>query len=430
MSELWGLSAGEAAAAVARRDISAAEIVTACLARIEEREPVVHAWVHLDRDLALRQAAACDAEPPRGPLHGVPVGVKDIIDTADQPTAYGSSAYAGHRPPADAVCVRRLREAGAVVLGKTVTTEFALFHPGPTANPHDPSRTPGGSSSGSAAAVADGHVPVALATQTAGSITRPAAFCGVFGLKPTFDRLDRTGVNPTSPTLDTLGVLARDAADLGPLAAVLAGEPVDAFDPGRDPLPDKPRIGFVRTAHWGACDPDARERIETAVERLAGDATVEEVTLPAGLVEAQTTIMLREVADCLAPQRHAHGEALSAQLRALLDEGAAVTDGDHRAALALAGDARERLVEVFVDHDVLLAPAVRGEAPVGLNATGDPLLCRAWTLLGAPTVAVPGLTGAAGLPLGVQVAAPAGRDDLALAAARWIAERLPVAVAP
>jgi Asp-tRNA(Asn)/Glu-tRNA(Gln) amidotransferase A subunit family amidase len=217
------LTATEAAERIRTGALTSEALVRACLDRIAERDGALHAWAHVDPDRALAEARARDAEEPRGPLHGVPVGVKDLIDTADLPTAYGSPIYAGYRPAVDAACVERLRAAGAVVLGKTVTTEFALFHPGPTCNPHDPGRTPGGSSSGSAAAVADGHVPLALGTQTAGSIIRPAGFCGVWGFKPTFERLPTAGIKPIAPSLDTLGPFARGPDDLALCAGVLAG---------------------------------------------------------------------------------------------------------------------------------------------------------------------------------------------------------------
>lgn len=421
------LSATEAARLIRTGGLTSAELVRSCLDRIGEHDDVVGAWEYLDPDLAVAEARRRDAEEPRGPLHGVPIGIKDIVDTADMPTACGTTIYDGRRPPGDAACVRRLRDAGAVILGKTVTTEFALFRPGRTANPHDPSRTPGGSSSGSAAAVSDYQVPVALGTQTAGSIIRPASFCGVFGLKPTYGAFDLTGVKAVSSSLDTLGHLARTAEDLALVAEVLAGPGPDfGLETGEGPE-TTPSIGFARTPEWGHVDPSTQSLITRAVDRLADDTAIEEATVPTvfgGLVEAQTTIMEYEAARSLGDEWRGHPDQLSPQLLAVLERGRATALGAYEDAVRLAGECRDRLPELFRAADVVLAPCVLGEAPPGLDATGDPLLCRAWTLLGTPTVAVPGLRGPGGLPLGVQVVAPRGRDGVALAAARWIAARL------
>lgn len=403
---------------------SAVEVTTDVLERIAAREEQLHAWVHLDVDLALARARALDAVPAaeRGALHGLPVGIKDIIDTADLPTEHGSPIHAGHRPERDAAAVARLRAAGAVVVGKTVTTEFALFHPGPTVNPHDPTRTPGGSSSGSAAAVGAGTLPLAVGTQTAGSVVRPASFCGVVGAKPTLGAVPTAGVKPCSETLDTVGVFAADVEGAAIALGVLADDP-PAFRPAD--LGDRPRIGFCRTPWWDALDPDAARTLEAAVGRLAGDLDVVEVALPAGfdgLVAAQQAVMGTEVLAALAHERTSAPERLSEHLRAYLEEAATLAAG-YEDGLALAARCRTALPDVFADVDVLLAPSVLGEAPP-LETTGDPLLCRAWTLLGTPTVAVPGLTGPAGLPLGVQVIAPVGRDDLALGGAARLAPLL------
>jgi Asp-tRNA(Asn)/Glu-tRNA(Gln) amidotransferase A subunit family amidase len=412
---LTELSATAAADAIRSGELSSVDLVRACLERIAEREPTLHAWRHLDPDAALEQARARDADAPRGPLHGVPVGVKDVIDTQDQPTSYGSPIYDGHRPDLDAACVSRLRAAGAVILGKTVSTEFALFHPGPTTNPHDASRTPGGSSSGSAAAVADGMVPLALGTQTAASVVRPASFCGVFGLKPTFGTIPTTGVKAISPSLDTVGVFARTADDLVVALAAMAERPVVEGS--------SPRLAWVRTHEWEQADPDTR----TALATVASELELPEVTLPddfRGLVDSQTTIMLAEVAQNLAREYDEHRDDLSDLLRALIAEGAMITDEALRVARDHASRCRAKLSEVFADHDVVLTPSAIGEAPVGIEATGDPLFGRIWTLLGTPSVAVPGLRGPTGLPLGVQVVAAPGEDAAAIAAARWLARHL------
>jgi Asp-tRNA(Asn)/Glu-tRNA(Gln) amidotransferase A subunit family amidase len=305
-----------------------------------------------------------------------------------------------------------------VILGKTVTTEFALFHPGPTANPHDHARTPGGSSSGSAAAVADHMVPVALGTQTAGSIVRPASFCGVYGYKPTFGAIPAEGVRAIGPSLDTIGPLARTVDDLAVTAAVMG---VAEAAPG--PVGRTPSIAFAPTWEWQRADPATRESIVALVARL-GLAEVELPEAFADLVDAQTTIMDAEAAAALAPEHRDHPGQLSRQLRDMLTRGRAVDADAVRRARAHAARCRELLRSVFTDHDALLVPGVVGEAPEGLDATGDPLFCRIWTLLGTPAVAVPGLRGPHGLPVGVQVVADLGRDAVALAAARSIGDAI------
>jgi Asp-tRNA(Asn)/Glu-tRNA(Gln) amidotransferase A subunit family amidase len=413
------LSAMAAATAIRTGQLTSEALVTACLARIAEREDTVHAWVHLDHEAALAAARRADAQPADGPLHGVPVGVKDLLDTADAPTGYGSPIHAGHRPDADAAAVANLREAGAVVLGKTVTTEFALFHPGPTANPRDPERTPGGSSSGSAAAVADRMVPVALGTQTAGSIVRPASFCGTYGYKPTFGTVPTAGCRPVGPSLDTIGPLARSVEDLALVTAVLAGGGA-----GHVIFADRsPSIAFARTPEWEHAEVSTRDRITA----LATDLGLPRVALPADfaqLVAAQTTIMDAEAAVALDDEWRAHPDQLSAELQELLARGRATPADDVRAARTLVAACRAALPAALAGHDALLVPSTLGEAPVGLDATGDPLFCRSWTALGAPAVAVPGLTGPDGLPLGVQVVAPPDRDADALAAAAVIGRHL------
>ena len=317
------LPAHAAARAIAARELTSEELVQACLDRIAEREDAVGAWEQLDPEAALAQARARDAERPRGPLHGVPVGVKDVIDTRDLPTGYGSPIRAGHRPVADAPCVMRLRAAGAVILGKTVTTEFAMWTPGRTANPHDHRRTPGGSSSGSAAAVADGMVPVALGTQTAGSIAAPPAFCGVLGLKPSHGLLPTTGVMPLSPRLDTLGVLARDAEDLALVAEVIAGAAL-----GGARVAGAPALALARTPWWEQADEHGQAALLEAAARLrSAGATVTEVSLPepfAGLPEAHDTLMAFDAARALAPEREEHAGRISPRVREYLERGAGI----------------------------------------------------------------------------------------------------------
>jgi Asp-tRNA(Asn)/Glu-tRNA(Gln) amidotransferase A subunit family amidase len=378
----------------------AVEAVSACLERISARENDVRAWVDFDPEPALAEARERDAEPARGPLHGVPIGVKDIIDTADRPTQHGSPIFAGHRPAADASCVAALRAAGAVVLGKTQTTEFAGYAPAPTHNPHALDHTPGGSSSGSAAAVAAGMVPVALGTQNAGSVVRPAAFCGVLGFKPTFGLVDRRGVGALAPSLDTVGWFARSAGDLALLLDVLA--------PGSGGAAAE-RVALVRTPHDAEADADEHAALAAAAEALGAPETDWPAAFD-GLTEAQLAVMAYEAAGVLGPLRAEHAQRMSPALLGLLEQGDAVEPGAYAAALARARAAWAALPASFGGFDALLVPAVRGEAPAGLDSTGDPLFCRAWTLLGVPAVAVPAGRGAHGLPVGVQLVGRPGAD--------------------
>jgi Asp-tRNA(Asn)/Glu-tRNA(Gln) amidotransferase A subunit family amidase len=380
------LEAIESARLLADREVRSEELVRECLERIEARDGELRAWAHVDPDHALAQARARDEEAPRGPLHGLPVGVKDVIDTADLPTGYGSPIYAGHRPDRDADCVAWLREQGAVILGKTVSTEFATYEPPPTVNPHDPERTPGGSSSGSAAAVADGMVPLAYGTQTAGSVIRPASFCGVVGFKPRHGWTPTGGIKRLSARLDTLGTFGRTVAD----AALLAGF---------EPAPGEARIAWCPTP-WG----DA-EAIAEAAQRL----DLPEAELPAdfaGLADAQETLMAYDVARNLEPEWNGHRELLSEAMQAYLERAWQVPREDAEAGAALGDACRARLPEALGGYDALLVPAAAGEAPLRSGGTtGDPLFCRAWTLLGVPAISVPGMTGPAGMPVGVQLVA-------------------------
>ena len=413
------LNAWEAAAAIAAGTLTSEALVRDCLERIAARDPAVAAWTHLDPQQALAQARDRDRAGGGGPLHGVPVGVKDIIDTADMPTTYGSPIYAGHQAAWDAACVALLRQAGAVVMGKTVSTEFAMYEPGKTANPHNPAHTPGGSSSGSAAAVAAEMVPLALGSQTAGSIVRPASFCGVVGYKPTHGDFSLAGIKLLSQTLDTLGGFARCVQDLALLRAVLMDSP-----PQLTELAGPPRIGLCRTPQWPQADPATREAVETAAGRFAdAGARVDEVTLPAGfdgLVEAQTTVQIFEGVRCCAYELTQRRDQLSASTQRLLGPGENLSYADYRAALRLAETCRAALPAVFAAHDVLLVPSAPGEAPAGLGATGNPLFNRTWTFLHTPVVSLPGLTGPQGLPVGVQAVGPLGGDDHLLAVAAWM----------
>jgi Asp-tRNA(Asn)/Glu-tRNA(Gln) amidotransferase A subunit family amidase len=423
MPQLNELAACEAAKRLAAREITAEQLARACLARIEAREPAVGAWIHLDPDAVLAQARALDAGPVRGPLHGLPIGVKDLIDTADQPTAYGSPIYAGHRPAADAACVALARAAGALILGKTVTTEFAWRHPGKTANPRDPRFTPGGSSSGSAAAVADTMVPLAFGTQTAGSVIRPASYCGVVGYKPTFNTVSRAGIKSLSETLDTLGVLARSAADAGLLVGALSGR---ALVPA--PLERAPKIAICRTPQWTSAHPETVAALEKAEQAAArAGAKVARLELPAAfadLLQAQVDIMDYEIYRALASDRLHHFTKMSATLQGLVKNAGKVDAARYDEARTLAHSCRAMLGDAFGDADVILAPSAPGEAPRGLEGTGDPVFNRIWTLLGTPSVNIPAGTGPNGLPVGVQVIGRLRDDRRALAVADWLQPRL------
>jgi Asp-tRNA(Asn)/Glu-tRNA(Gln) amidotransferase A subunit family amidase len=418
-------------AALRARETTAEAVARRCLDAIAEAEPTLRAWAHLDEAQVLEQARERDrqlaADPASvGLLHGVPVGVKDIVDVAGMPTGNGADLPVSGVAEADAVAVARLRAEGAVIVGKTVTTEFALFRPGPTTNPHDATRTPGGSSSGSAAAVGAGTIPLAIGTQTAGSIVRPAAFCGVVGGKPTVGSVPRDGVTACSSTLDTVGLLGSDVRGVAAGLAVMAADP-ESFTPA--PV-EGLRIGFCRTFEWGEIDPPTQEIVEAGVRRLSDRLDVREVALPdmmRGIVQAQQVIMQVECADELAAVRAQYEELLSAKLLEVLDAGEAWRWA-YGPAVDHAALGRALLDQLFADVDVLVAPAVLGEAPSSAT-TGDPLLCRMWTLLGTPAIAVPGLTGPAGLPVGVQVVAPPGRDAVALGAAELVADTFAGAVA-
>jgi amidase len=415
------LTARDAAREIAEGRLGAEALVRAYLDRIEARESVVGAWHYLDREQALAEARARDAEPPRGPLHGVPIAVKDLIDTHDMPTGYGSPIYERHRPAADASCVALARAAGAVVLGKTVTTEFAAFTPGKTANPHNPAHTPGGSSSGSAAAVADGMAPLAFGTQTAGSVIRPASFCGVVGYKPSLGMIARAGVKPLADSLDTVGVMARNVADAAFFAGVLTERPAlrHLMPPERPP-----QIGLYRTPVWAEAEPVAAaalDRARAALERAG--AMVEELAIAPEhepLSEAQDKIMGFEMARALAHERIRHSAQLSPRLAQMLDAGMAVGADEYDAARAAAETARAGLGTFFGGCDAVLTPAAPGEAPAGLGYTGNPVFNRMWTLLGTPCATVPAYWGDSGLPTGAQLVGRVGDDARLLACALFL----------
>jgi amidase len=378
----------------------------------------VKAWAHLDADQVLAQARARDRAPRRSPLHGIPIGVKDIIDTIDMPTEYGSPIYPGHRPAWDAACVALLRDAGAVIMGKTVTVEFAVRHPNKTRNPRNLAHTPGGSSSGSAAAVADDMVPLALGTQTGGSVVRPAAYCGVVGLKPTFNLINRAGVKPNSESLDTVGLMARSVSDAALLLAVLTSQSTDAL------AAVKPRIGYWRTPQWPRADAATHARLEDAAARLAkAGASVREIALPAAfdaIEAAHGRINDYEMSRAFAYERRAHPEKISATLLKKLRAADACTCEQYAGAQRHAAACRALLADAFSDVDVLLVPSTPGEAPATLATTGESTFNRIWTALHVPAVTLPVYTGPGGLPIGIQLIGPFGRDLDLLACAEWV----------
>jgi amidase len=420
------LSVCEALDEIAAGRLTSAALTRACLERIALREPVVRAFAHLDPAQALAAAAERDRATMRGPLHGLPLAVKDIIDTADQPTGYGSRAYPDNHPAQDAACVALARAAGAVVLGKAVSTEFAFRAPGPTANPHAPAHTPGGSSSGSAAAVADLMVPVAFGTQTAGSVIRPGSFCGVVAYKPSHGTINRTGVKPLAESFDTVGLFARSVADVALVAGVLAGEaPADCrIEPVRPA-----RVGLCRTPWWGEAEDASRAAVEAAAAALArAGVEVEEVTLPAAFDrfnDWQSTVLRFEACRTFAYERSAHADRLAASTLEELDAGSRIARAVYLDAKARIRDCRRMIAEVFEGRDLLLAPSAPGEAPRGLESTGEPTFNRLWTGLLTPCLNLPGFTGPNGLPVGVQTIGARDDDRRLLRWSAWIAARLP-----
>ncbi len=409
MQDPAALTATAARHAMATGTLTPAALWEACHARIAAREPVVRAFTVL----------ASHAPGGDGPLTGLPMGVKDVLDTADLPTGYGSPIWAGHRPRADAACVAWARAAGAVVMGKTVTTEFATRVPGPTTNPHDPTRTPGGSSSGSAAAVAAGFVPLAFGTQTAGSVIRPAAYCGVVGYKPSFGVIDRHGMKLMSASLDTIGVLARSVADCALLAGTVSG--LDLGDPDRAIA--APRIGLCRSPFWDRAAPETVALFDGLADRLSrAGAVVRPFDLAGfdGAEHAHSVIMNHESARAMGWELTRHPGRLSATLHERLTFGLGQPTAEVITARARQRAWQAWFTQAMAGLDILVTPAAPGEAPVGIEHTGDPCFNFVWSLLHVPCVTVPAGAGPAGMPLGVQVVGALDRDATTLAAAAWV----------
>lgn len=435
-TDLHWLSAHDAARLLREGAFSAEEYVGACIARIREEEARVQAWAYFDAEHALEQACRADDRRregrPIGPLHGIPVGVKDIIDVRGMPTGDGTPLHAGRIPLEDAAVVSRLRQAGAVIMGKTVTTELATYAPGKTRNPHNPEHTPGGSSSGSAAAVAAGMVPLAIGTQTNGSVIRPASYCGVVGLKPTHGMIPRTGILAQSRPLDHVGVFGRTLEDAALLAEALAGH--DEGDPDTQPIPRPPllhtlasapplppKLAFVPTPMWAQAAPDLQAGFAELTD-LLGDR-VDTFNLPESARDAlewHRTVMEADLAASFEQEYEAGREQLSDSLRSQIERGRQVLAIDYRRALARVPLLGEAFDGVFEAYDAILTPATTGTAPHGLASTGDPVFCTLWTLCGLPALSLPLLRGENGLPIGVQLVGNRGDDARLLRTARWL----------
>jgi aspartyl-tRNA(Asn)/glutamyl-tRNA(Gln) amidotransferase subunit A len=437
MPELSELTATEAALRIRQRDLSPMGLVEALLQQIDRIEPEVQAWVTLDRSgaLATAQQLATEAERGsiRGPLHGVPIGIKDIYYTAGMKTTCGSRIFADQVPNYDASTVARLKQAGAIILGKTVTTEFATADPGPTRNPWNIDHTPGGSSSGSAAGVAARMIPVAMGSQTGGSIQRPAAYCGVFGLKPTHGRVSTYGVFPVSWCLDHLGPLARTVSDIALVLQVLAGH--DPLDPSssRAPVPDyvqaiqradrPPRIGLLRQFYLEGADPELRAHTEAVAEQLGrAGAAVEEVKLPdsfRAVLSAHRIIMHVEAAAVHAELFRQHADLYRPKLRATIETGTLIPAVSYMQAQRLRRQFRLDMTQLLQRVEFLVAPAATGPAPRGLTSTGDPSFNSPSSFSGLPAITIPSGLSSAGLPLAIQLMGAAFEEDRLLAAARW-----------
>ena len=434
------MTAVQAAEAIRQGDITSEELVQSCLERIDEFEETVGAWAYLDPEYALRQAKKADLARKSGfslgPLHGIPVGIKDIFDTYDMPTEDGTVLHAGRQPTEDSTVVALLREAGAVIMGKTVTTELAVYAPGKTANPHNPEHTPGGSSSGSAAAVGSFMVPLAVGTQTNGSMIRPASYCGVVGYKPSHGLISRHGVLRQSPPLDTIGVFGRTVEDVALIAEVLMA--FDANDKALRPRarpklvatvaaepPVDPDFAFVKSPVWEGADPDVRSAFEELADHL-GERT-KEVTLSETFDYAhgwQKTIMEADLAKNFLVDEQKGRDKISKVLCEMLDRGKDYTAVAYNEAVEHIDVLNNLLEEVFEKYNAIITPATTGEAPKGLDATGSPTFCTLWTYCGLPAVTIPVIQGSNGLPVGVQVVGRKGDDARVLQCARWLMESL------
>ncbi|PCJ07935.1 MAG: glutamyl-tRNA amidotransferase [Rhodobacteraceae bacterium] len=439
--DLHLLSASQAVDGICAGQFSSEELTEACLARIEETDKTIRAWAYLDPAEALASARMMDlirrSGRATGPLHGVPIGLKDIIDTVDMPTQRGSAIFAGRQPEADACIVERLREAGAVILGKTKTTELAFVHPTDTTNPHDPSRTPGGSSSGSAAAVAAHQVPLAIGTQTNGSVIRPASFCGIYGFKPTRGVISRRGVLQTSASLDQVGGFARTLEDVALLSDVIGSydpnDPLSFARPrpqmacgARAEVPVQPDIAWFDLPFNSRLDEDAREGLDAVISQLGGRverfAPAPQMT---DLVAVQAIIHEYEINLHLASVFENHWDRISQTLQPVIERARKISPAQYEDALEVKRSCEASFAKHFTDFDAILAPSATGEAPLlTTNSTGDPVFCTLWTLAGLPTISLPLLVGENNLPVGVQLIGGLEEDDRLLRTAAWMQTKL------
>ncbi len=434
------LSALELAGSIRDGRVTSRSVVESCIERITSTDGTLRAWQWLDPDHALDQADRLDRSrkfgKPLGALHGVPVGIKDIIDVGSVPTRHGSPLFAGRKARRNAFVVDRLSDAGAVILGKTVTTELAFMNPAETTNPHDATKSPGGSSSGSAASVAHCQAPLAVGSQTNGSVIRPASFCGVFGFKPTRGVISTDGVLETCPNLDQLGVFGRTLEDVAALADAISGH--DSRDrkswPGprprmrdgcRQEVPVEPDFAWFEPAYFDRLSEDSRQGFEDVVELLGGQ--VDRIAVPDGfdsLVETHRIIMDYEFNRGLGPRICRNPELVSAEVLGVVERAASITEADYRRALAMKSSAEHYFELFFRDYDAIIAPSAPGEAPARESGTGDPVFCTVWTLCGLPAVTLPVLTGNADLPIGLQLIAGREEDDRLLRTARWLIDEL------
>lgn len=428
MKDLESLSASQAIKALSKREIKATDLLLSCLDRIGQRENHVKAWTSLGKENALTRAKELDKGAFKGILHGLPIGVKDLYDTYDLPTSYGSPIYANHYPVTDAVSIALIRQAGGIILGKTVTTELASFKSGPTTNPHNSRHTPGGSSSGSAAAVADFMVPLSTGSQTAGSMIRPASYCGVVGFKPSLGKVSIAGVKSLSVSLDTLGCFGRTVEDVGLGVAAMSGDHRLAKI---EALHNKPRIAICKTSNWSLAHQETATAMAVArhaAERIA-KSTVVDLKLPKScddITQVQTRIMLSEMSRSFLFERTHYSKKLSLILSKQLSDGAAISYEQYAKDLLFADNAKSSINALFNDEiDLLIAPSATGEAPDLKDGTGDPVFCREWTLLGLPCININVASGPNGLPVGVQLIAGPGKDHFLLSAARAFVHALP-----
>jgi Asp-tRNA(Asn)/Glu-tRNA(Gln) amidotransferase A subunit family amidase len=424
MKDLESLSATQAARALARREIKATDLLLSCLDRIGQRESTIKAWASLGKENALTLAKELDRGVVKGLLHGLPIGVKDLFDTYDLPTSYGSPIYANHYPSVDAVSVALMRQAGGIILGKTVSTEFATFKAPITVNPHHSKHTPGGSSSGSAAAIADFMVPLATGSQTAGSIIRPASYCGIVGFKPSYGKIMTAGVKSLAPSLDTLGCFGRTVGDVALGVAAMSDDHSLATIVD---LHNKPRIGICKTADWSSASKETAAAL--ALARFAAESlskgSVKDIELPReciSLTQIQAQIMSYEISRALLFERIHFPKNLSPQLMKQLSEGAQIHYDQYQQDQIKAQAARAAIQQLFEHEiDIMIAPSATGEAPAAKDGTGDPVFCRGWTLLGLPCINLNISHGPNGLPIGVQLIAGFGKDQLLLSVARAFA---------